>query len=180
MNTRRVLHCLTLSLLACSTYAEEQTQSVELAGGKFTLTAPATWKVTPPRSQMLEHELQVPAPEGAVAAPGRLTIMAAGGSIDANISRWVGQFQATEEEAKVEKETVAGMSVTLFDHAGTYMESMGGPFGPKTPREDYRMLAAIIETGVAGNYFIKLSGPAETLDPAAEPFREMVLGVTKN
>ena len=40
-------------------------------------------------------------------------------------------------------------------------------------RPDYRMLAAIVETE-AGNYFIKLYGPAKTLGAQADAFRAMV------
>lgn len=184
MSARVAIPLLALLIVPASAFAEGSPQTVEIASGAYVLTAPEDWKAVPPRSRMLEHELSLPAPEGSEAVAGRLTIMAAGGSVDANISRWIGQFQGTEgganrEGATIDQETVAGMPVTLFDHSGTYMESTGGPFGPKTPREDYRMLAAIIETGATGTYFIKLTGPAETLDPAAEPFRDMVLGITQ-
>ena len=171
-------------LLASSivAHAEEDTQTIALAEGKLSLTAPSDWQVVEPRSRMLELELSVAAPEGIEAQAGRLTIMAAGGSIEANLSRWVGQFSGTEgganrDGAKIDKETIEEMQVTLFEHSGTYLDGGGRPFGPKTPRENYRMLAAIIETGIAGNYFIKLVGPQVTLAPCSEPFREMILSV---
>src|SRR5450432_3402808 len=40
---------------------------------------------------MVEHEFAIPASKGD-SADGRLTVMAAGGGIDANIDRWYGQF----------------------------------------------------------------------------------------
>ena len=39
------------------------------------------------------------------------------------------------------------------------------------------MLAAIIETGTAGNYFLKLYGPGKTVGNAADGFRKMVEGM---
>lgn len=150
------------------------TQAIELAGGKLAFDAPKEWQTVPPKSRILEKELHVlPAP-GSEATYGRLTIMAAGGSVRANLDRWVGQFQTTDGEAKPEKMEVNGMPAHLLDVSGTYLESAGGPFGPKTPRPGYRMLGAIVETGDSGNYFFKLVGPNETLDPQADAFRAMV------
>ena len=105
--------------------------------------------------------------------------MAAGGSVQANVSRWVGQFQGAVEEETEETE-VDGMKTTLVDLSGTFLQSAGGPFAPKTPREDYRMLGAIVETGGLGNYFFKLVGPAESVDPAADGFKEMIESIKKN
>ncbi len=66
------------------------------------------------------------------------------------------------------------MPVTVVELGGTYMESMRGPFGPKTPRNEYRLVGAIIETGKVGNYFFKLIGPNEVVSPAADEFRSMI------
>ncbi len=38
-----------------------------------------------------------------------------------------------------------------------------GPVAPAVERPNYRMLAAIIETGGAGNYFLKFYGPEKTV-----------------
>ena len=54
---------------------------------------------------------------------------------------------------------------------------MGGPFGPKTERENYRMLGAIIETANDGRYFVKLYGPRKTIDKQAAQFKKMIQGV---
>ncbi len=43
------------------------------------------------QTRIVEHEFAIPAAEGDK-ADGRFTIMAAGGSVDANIDRWYAQF----------------------------------------------------------------------------------------
>lgn len=172
-----------LPMLISATVAAA-TQPIEIAGGALAFEAPIAWESVKPRSGILEKELSVTPPEGVEAKPARLTLMAAGGSVQANLARWVGQFQGTEggadrSGAKTAKLTVEGMPATIIDVSGTYLESAGGPFGPKTPRPGYRMLGAIVETGGSGNYFFKLVGPADTVDPAAEGFRTMIESLRK-
>ena len=154
-----------------------------VADGRFSLAAPAPFKRVRPKSMMVETEFSLPAVAGDD-KPGRLTVMGSGGTIEANIDRWFGQFSqpdgsATRDKAAVKKLKVAGCAVTLVDVTGTYKDMPGGPFagGRAIERPDYRMLAAIIETGGAGNYFLKLYGPAKTVGNSADGFRKMVEGM---
>lgn len=169
----------TLLLLFAGAGFGAEKQTIEIAGGALAFDAPEAWRSVRPKSGILEKELSITPPDGVEAQPARLTLMAAGGGVQANLDRWVGQFQETEGEAATEKLTVDGMPATTIDVSGTYLESAGGPFGPKTPRPDYRMLGAIVETGGSGVYFFKLIGPAETVDPAADGFRAMIESLRK-
>ena len=141
--------------------------AIKVAGGNLAFQATGKWKKVPPRSRMLEAELKIPKIEDDP-QDGRLTIMGAGGTIDANIVRWQGQFTQpdgadTSDKTKVEKKTIADQTVHMVDISGTFMDSPGGPFSgqPKVERKNYRMLAAIIETASNGNYFVKFYGPKE-------------------
>ncbi len=163
--------------------ADPSASGFTVAKGKFSLAAPAEFKRERPRSMIVETEFSLP-PVAGDDRPGRLTVMGAGGTIEANIDRWFGQFSqpdgsATKDKAAVKKLKVAGCTVTLVDVTGTYKDTPGGPFaGGKTiERPDYRMLAAIIETGDAGNYFLKLYGPGKTVGNSADGFRKMVEGM---
>ena len=178
----RCLSIATVSLILASSFATGET--LQLAESKLSCDAPATWRVVKPANRLLEHELAVDPPKDIKASPARMTIMQAGGTIEANTSRWIGQFKDTEagadrSAAKVEKQEINGMTVTTVEIAGTYMESLRGPFGPKTPREEYRLVGAIVETGVAGNYFFKLVGPDTTVSPARDAFIEMLKSLKK-
>lgn len=70
----------------------EADHRISLADDRLELIAPEAWKREKPRSRIIEHEFSVPAAEGDE-NPGRMTIMAAGGSVDDNVARWVAQFK---------------------------------------------------------------------------------------
>ncbi len=160
--------------------AKQQPEPVELtlADEQLTFTAPGSWENVKPGNRILEAEMKVPSTQEGV-KDGRITIMRAGGSIPANIARWEGQFTQADGaiEATTKQEEVAGKQVHFVDITGTFQDSMGrGPFagGKKVARENYRMSAAIIETGTFGNYFFKFIGPKSIVDPQADAFKKMV------
>jgi hypothetical protein len=132
----------------------------------------------------VEHEFAAPAAEGDP-AEARITVMGAGGGIQANIDRWIDQFaqpdgSASKDKTKVEKKEVAGTEVYLVSITGTYKDRPGGGPFTQTPvvmREDYRMLSAIIATRDQGHYFIKMYGPRKTVDAQQEAFEQMVASV---
>jgi hypothetical protein len=149
----------------------------EIGEGKVTLTAPAGWKKVQPKTRIVEAEFEVPAAKGDE-TPGRLTAMGAGGDIQGNIDRWVGQFAPVDGEdvkPQIDKLTVDGSEVLIVSLTGTYKDTPGGPFaGGKTIlRENYRMLGAIYVTK-AGNYFLKLYGPKTTVSESEKGFRTLV------
>jgi hypothetical protein len=160
---------------------------ISLAEGKLLLQAPAAWVVKRPSSGIVEFEFAIPKAEGDE-SDGRMTVMGAGGSIDANIDRWRGQFRDENGRAldkaavKIEKQKIAKIDVTVVDISGTFIDKPNGPFapGPAVKRPDYRMLAAIVQTKNAGNYFFKFYGPAKTVQENEQAFRQMLASlVTK-
>jgi hypothetical protein len=153
-----------------------------IAGGSLSLEAPEGFERVQPKSGMIEAEFAVPS-EGELPA-GRMTVMGAGGTIEANVDRWCGQFtqpDGGETKDKVTKKSlkVAGCTVTVVDIPGTYLDQPGGPFagGPTVKRPGYRMLAAIVETPEEGNYYVKFYGPAATVERHAAGFQKMVEGM---
>jgi hypothetical protein len=150
----------------------------ESAGG-VTWTAPAAWKADAPRQMRAATYLVPPAKgdaEGGECAvfffgPGQ------GGAVDANIQRWVGQFEGARAPAQ-KKEKLGGFDVTTLELEGTYQSSMGGPMGPKTPKPGFKLLGAIVE-GPEGNVFFKLTGPAKTVDAARADFLKMLKALKK-
>jgi hypothetical protein len=155
--------------------------SFTIGEGAVALTAPASWTKKEPTSRIIEAEFAIP-PAGGDASPGRLTAMGAGGSVEQNVDRWIGQFVGpggTPPKPQRDKATVSGAQVEIVDLAGTYKDSPGGPFagGKTVMRDNYRMLGAIIQTKEKGNYFLKLYGPKATIDANAGAFQEMVKGL---
>lgn len=157
--------------------------TIAVANNNLKFSASGTWKSVPPRSRMLEAEVKIPR-VGADTEDGRLTIMGAGGSIEANINRWKNQFKQpdgsdTSAKTKTEKKMIAGQTVNMVDITGTFIDAPGGPFSgqPKVERANYRMMAAIIQTKAKGNYFVKFYGPKATVDKNAEHFKSMINGM---
>lgn len=153
----------------------QQDRTVRL--GAFQVTAPEKWVRKPPQSRITSDEFAAPAAEGDK-ADGRFTVTAAGGSVDDNINRWIGQFKqadgsATKDQAKVSKQEIAGQTVHLVDISGTYDDRPPFAPGQGVQREKYRMLAAVVVTK-EGNFFLKFYGPRLTITENEKPFHEMV------
>jgi hypothetical protein len=159
---------------------------IELAEGKLLLTSPESWKRKEPKFKMIEHEFAVPASKGDE-EDGRVTVMGAGGDIDANVQRWINQFDQPDgsetknliPEAK-RKEKIGDLEIQRVDLTGNYRDMR--PFDPTAKpvvKEKYRMLAAIIVAPKLGSYFFKFYGPRQTVTDHAEEFWKMIDGVQK-
>ncbi|MCR9292701.1 MAG: hypothetical protein NXI32_08280 [bacterium] len=157
--------------------------TMELADGQIVLQPPKEWESQEPKFRgIIQYEFSAPLGAKEEEPTARITVSRSGGSIDANIERWYGQFtqpdgKATKDVAKSEKFEIAGRTVYLLDMTGTFKESMGGgPFAPgKTVmREDYRMLGAIVDTKDSGLYFIMMTGPKDVCEELAEGFKKML------
>lgn len=148
-----------------------------LIGGAYQLAAPEGWISREPATRIVEHEFAVPAAKGDE-RDGRVTVMGAGGGVEANLDRWYQQFSqpdgaSTKEKAKVEKREIAGQKVTVVDLSGTYLDRPG-PAAPGVERPKYRMFGAIVETKNNGNHFIKFYGPERTVAENADAFKKML------
>lgn len=163
-------------------------QAFVIADGSLSLEAPEGFDRKRPSSGLVETEFAIPSEgkgaDGADLPAGRMTVMGAGGTVGANIDRWCGQFTQSDGVDTKQKMTtkafkVAGSSVTVVDIPGTFLDQPGGPMagGPTVKRPDYRMLAGIIETPEAGNYFLKFYGPAATVERHADGFKKMLEGM---
>ncbi len=100
-----------------------------------------------------------------------------GGSIDANIDRWVGQF---EHAAGVDRGTkeVNGMKVTTVKIAGSYLAPSGPMMMPSGKKDNYRLVGAIVE-GPQGSVFFKFTGPEKTVVSSAGEFDALVESLSK-
>lgn len=155
----------------------------EEAGG-LKWTAPTEWTVQGERP-MRVATYSIPAAKGDTES-AELAVFyfgeGKGGGVEANVKRWVSQFQKTdgssvEKDAKTKKETLAGFPVTMVDVKGTY--AGGGPMmGPSTPKPGFRLIGAIVE-GPGGAVFFKLTGPEKTVSGAEKTFRKMLEGLKK-
>ncbi len=171
---------MAFSCLAVSLAPAQEASKFTVGEGKLEFKAPAGWAKKTPKSRIIEVEYEAPAAKGDELA-GRMTVMGAGGTVEANIDRWIAQFDQpgggdTKDKAKIEKLKVSGQDVQWVDLSGTYKDSPGGPLAGGKPvmRENYRMLAAIVQTKESGNYFLKFYGPKATIKENEKAFRDLV------
>jgi hypothetical protein len=150
-----------------------------LAAG-LTFTAPQGWQQGKPGSSMRVAEFTLPrAPGDPEDAQLVLYFFGGqGGSVDANIERWIGQIQqpdgkASSAAAKKIARTVNGLTVTLVDVTGTYVAETAPGSGARNNKPNYRLRAGVVETP-NGPYFIKLTGPAKTIATMDRAFEQFV------
>ena len=141
----------------------------------ITLEVPSTWEQEKPRSRLRAGQFKLPPAKGDK-EPAELAIFffgGAGGGADANIRRWVGQFQAEGRKMKVLRGESSQGPYLLLDLTGTYNKPIGPPIQRRTkPMKEARMLAVILNIKGKGNYFLKLTGPIKTVTAAAAPLRQ--------
>jgi hypothetical protein len=106
-----------------------------------------------------------------------------GGTVEANMERWIGEFQNPSPPERSMRE-VNGLEVARVRVKGAYSShggsmGMGGGASPADgARSDAELLGAIVE-GPSGAVFFKLTGPAKTVDAVAGDFDRMIGSVKK-
>jgi len=103
-----------------------------------------------------------------------------GGSVEANLARWQGQFSQNGKpaEAKVAKRTVHGVAMTTIDLAGTYTATGGQVKEGQGPQPGYRMIAAVAE-GTGGNIFIRFIGPDKAVAAGQAKYEQLLASLQK-
>jgi hypothetical protein len=94
-----------------------------------------------------------------------------GGSVDANISRWIGQFQGASDIHRADRSANGLLQHTVEVEKGTFSSQMPGD--PSAPKSDYALLGAIVEAP-SGSYFFKLTGPRATVKASRDAFYELL------
>lgn len=150
----------------------------ESAGG-IQWTAPPGWKAQAQRP-MRAATYAVPAVAGDK-EDGECAVFyfgpGQGGGVEANIQRWISQFETTAKP-QTAKKTVAGLPVTTIDLSGTYLAS-AGPMSPtKTSKPGYRLLGGIVE-GPQGAVFFKFTGPVKTVAANQAAFDKLLSSVRR-
>jgi hypothetical protein len=160
------------------------TQALDL--GSITARVPGGWTPVKSDSQFRLAQYAVPKAPGTTATALFIVYYfgkGGGGTVEANMERWIGMVRQpngseTRAVAKRGQAERPGLRISTLDVAGTYMESPTPMSTEVTPRPNYRMLAAIIETTKPegeGPYYFRLVGPARSI-AAAKAGWEALLG----
>jgi hypothetical protein len=179
---------LTLACWACggkgATAVNQQPNSgsrTTAASGDLRFKAPDGWVTETPTSAMRAAQYKLPKADGDSEDASLVLYYfgsTQGGSAQANVDRWISQIQqadgsSSKDKAKTETMTVNGLKVTTVDVSGTYTAEMAPGAGNNRKDANYRLRAAVIETP-KGNYFLKLVGPAKTVERWEQAYSDYV------
>jgi hypothetical protein len=156
-------------------------QGSSATSGELRFSAPADWIKEQPSSKMRAAQYKLPKVEGDKEDASLVIYYfgaSQGGSVADNIERWVGQMQQPDgspsrEKAKTEALTVNGLKISTVDLTGTYTAEMAPGSSEHHNDANYRLRAAVIETP-KGFYYLKLVGPAKTVDRWGETIDKFV------
>lgn len=168
---------LFVSILSC----KSETKTAQLKSGDVIFKAPEGWVNEAPSNSMRKAQFKLPGADQSDAELAVFFFPGAGGTVEANLNRWYGQFKqpdGSNSKDKAEKTTVQvnDLSVSIVYVTGIYLKPrdpsmMGG--GPVDEMPDYAMRAAIVETA-NGPWFFKAVGPKNTIDNQKNSFDEFV------
>ncbi len=138
--------------------------------------APDEWSERAPASAMRVAEFGLPRVAGD-AEDAELVVFyfgGGGGSVEANLQRWVSQMEQPDGRSSFEVASTTGfetngLSVTVLDVPGTYVAAVRPGSPERLDKRGFRLLAAVVETPV-GPYFFKLTGPERTMSRWNRPF----------
>ncbi len=150
-----------------------------LAATGLSFSTPPGWQPTHAASSMRVAQFRLPRADGDP-EDAELVVYyfgGSGGSVDANIQRWVAQMQQPDgkpvTDVKRDVTHVNGLTVTLIDVSGTYVAETAPGATTRHHNAAYRLRAGVVETP-SGPYYIKLTGPAKTVAKWDRSFREFI------
>lgn len=171
----RLIVTLVVALFTALPVSLHAADPAEFSVANFKFDRPSAWGWIVPSSSMRKAQLAPPGVDGGGAAEVTFFYFGKdqGGSVDANIQRWVSQFEGGAEatSAMQRVEQYGPTKVTFVTASGTFNSGMPG--GPTTPLTGYSLFGAILE-GAEGNVFIKMTGPDAAVRAASPAFEAMV------
>lgn len=154
--------------------------------GALKFDAPAGWVSKPPASSARVAEFTLPKVDGDAedAAVAVFFFPGQGGSVQANLDRWIGQFaqpdgSPSKDVAKTTRLESHGLAITLIDLSGTYVAEVSPGSTEHYNKPGFRMRAAVVETP-DGPYFVKLTGPAKTVTRWDDSFMTFLKSLRKD
>ena len=181
MKTIFVLLIVILAYSVQTTTAFDRTQTNSCDECQLRFKMPDGWESEAPSSKMRVAQYRLPKAEGD-AEDASLVVYyfgsAQGGSVEANIDRWISQMEqphsgSSKAKAKTEMLTVNRLKVTTVDVAGTYIAEMSPGSATHYNKPGFRLRGAVVETP-KGFYFAKLIGPEKTVGHWEKSFNDFV------
>jgi hypothetical protein len=106
-----------------------------------------------------------------------ISVARAGGSADANIARWAGQFEGGPAPKRTD-EKIHGLDVTVVEMSGTYSGGAMMPGVAATPHAGWTLVGAIARPQGGATYFFKLLGPTAKVHEVRPSFDTFLASLT--
>lgn len=172
-----IFSCALLMVIAVSSSATlraEDGATKKVTIKELTLELPESWMKRETSNQFRLAEFEIPAPK-ADQENAELVLFhfqGAAGTTDANIKRWISQFEEKGTSFNVKQGKLDSGSYVWVDISGTYKKPVGPPIlGRFEKMEDARVVSVILNTGDDA-YYLKLSGKQEVIKEVIDGFRK--------
>ncbi|NDE85833.1 MAG: hypothetical protein EB056_07440 [Verrucomicrobia bacterium] len=173
----RAFFALSLSLLLAPCWAEPPPQPVAFRVGPLLFDRPEGWRWVKPEGSFRAAQLEK-------SGPGKTLLLmtfsrfpaGTGGTVQANIDRWIRQFSHTSSPADVRSVTPGSYPVTLVKIRGALKGGLPG--GPDKEIPDALLLGAILEAE-GEMIVVKMAGSASSLSTEEKAFGEMISGAAE-
>jgi hypothetical protein len=165
---------LAAALLAGINLAYAGGEVVDLGG--ISVKVPDGWTKQKPTSKLRKYQFSLPKVDGDKEDGDLAVFQAIGGSVEANVERWKGQFlppkgKSIDDVSKLDKFMLGKTTdVVVFDVSGTYLyRNPGDPNSQVERKENFRRINVLLDTD-KGTYSITLTGPAKTIAKHKDSF----------
>lgn len=148
--------------------------AAQQAPGEIAWEAPPSFESAPNPNPMRKATYKIKRAAGDN-EDAELSVSQAGGSVEANITRWVGQFsEKSADSPKRDELTVNDIKVSVVEIRGTFAGG-GMPGMPAAePKPKYAMLGAVAQTPQGNLWFFKMTGPEKTVTAARADFDKLI------
>ena len=146
----------------------------------YKTTVPSGWTSRAPSSNMWLAEYTI---VGSDAANGAEVVVyffgkGQGGNVEANLTRWKGQFSTPDGSPVSEtitRDSTGAFPITFAEYRGTYARGIGA--GDASQAKPGQMLIAGIAETPRGTIFVQLFGPAARVAAERDAFMRFVRGL---
>lgn len=175
LNTWKYFLCSCLVLFTIESIRAEEPKTRKVKLQDIHLQVPMSWKQQKPTSRLRAGEFKLP-PVAADKEGAELVVYffgGAGGGVDANLKRWIGQFAPKGRKVVMSSGKCQQGPYYVAEVSGTYNKPIGPPIRQQTKATPgSRMVAVILMIQGKGNYFLKLTGPEKTVMAATAALRK--------
>jgi gluconolactonase len=169
------LAALVLSIRSPATAADAPATKT-IKADDLTLKVPEAWQAEKVSSNFRKAQMKVPKVEGDKEGADFVVYFfeGGGGGVEANIQRWVGQFQSKDRKVKVSSGKSPQGDYVLVDLRGTWNKPIGPMVQQRTKEMPESRAISLILTTKEGNYYLRLTGPEKTVSANGDALRTAI------